>query len=100
MNVREVDQPRNQIRIQLERLAIRGCRFLQLRLVPVVERGPDLEVLLGECRVRYRRGRTLSRLAAQLKDFCRRCVDAEVEGELALLLGQQRPGDSMERQPL
>ena len=51
VDVREVDQRRHEIRIELERLPIGGRRLLELRLVAIVERRAGAEVFLGERRV-------------------------------------------------
>src|SRR5262245_28369290 len=100
VNVRQIDERRAEIRIELQRLSICRRRFRELGLVGIViERRTGPEVLLGELGVAWRDRRRLcfGGLAlcggpAQRDDLGRRGLDAEVELELTLPSGHQRPG--------
>ena len=89
VDVREVDDRGHEVRIELERLAVRLRRILARQLAPVVERRAGAEVFLGERRVARFGGahvgrRGPARRAAQLEDFRRRGLEPEIEGQLAV----------------
>jgi hypothetical protein len=99
VNIREVDQRRHEIRIELERLAVGNRRLFLRRVVAFVERRRRQEILLGARGIAPRRGavdrrfgrRRLSPVGTpQGEDLRRRRIDPEVELELALPRRDQR----------
>ena len=105
VDVGEVDEGRHEIRIVLERLAVRRRSLLARRVVAVIERGRRSEEVLGDGGFANggRRGpgrrRRRGRLAPQRDDLRGRGVEAEVERQLPLPRGNHRPDDGPEGSP-
>ena len=105
VDVGQVDQGGHEIRIQLQRLSIRGRGALEFRLVPIVQERACAEILLRERRV-ARAGRRFGQACGrrrlthpplQREDFRGRGIEPEIELELSLARGKKRARDAAKR---